>query len=196
MIFNKKREYSLQAWISTSAYTVYKIRYTNSLLSTGTYNEEDIYEDYITLDKNSNLGQISIGNFVMSKSCNIQTSTNDIEATVIKKTVYISEEEYEIKIKNNTNKTILLDTLEDGQGIKLLGNGVEHNIYINGIFVENLKIASGETKIINLRFYKNLSSNNKSKKINFSRIIKEYDEYEKDKKEYNDIIKLDVRVEE
>ena len=196
IIFNKTREYNLQAWISTSKYTVYKIRYTNSLLSTGKYEAEDVYEDYITLNKNSDLKQISIGNFVTSKSCNIITSTNDIEATFIKKITYINEEEYEIKIKNNSDKTILLDTLKDVNGIKLLGNDVEYNLYKDKLSLGNLILNSGETQIITLRFKKSLSSNNTSAKRRFLRVIKDYKTYIEDKVSYKDIVKFDIKVEE
>lgn len=196
IIFDKKREFNLQAWISTSKYTVYKIRYTNSMLSTGTYNENDVYQDYITLNKKLDTEKISIGNFIDSEECNIITKTNEIEAKVIKKKIYVEEEEYQIQIKNNTEKTILLDSLENGQTIRLIGNEIEYNAYINKLFISNLKIDSGETKIINIRFKKKFSSSNPSKKIRFSKVIKDYELYEQKKETYDEVIDITINVEE
>jgi len=195
-IFDKKREYNLQSWISTSKYTVYKIRYTNSMLSTGTYNENDVYQDYITIDKNSDEEKISVGNLIYSEDCNIVTKTDEIESTVAKKIIYISYEEYEIKVRNISDKTILLDTLESGQKIRLIGNGTPYFAYTNKLFLTNLTINPNEIKTITIRFNKNLSSNNQSERIEFLNVIKDYDLYQQNKENYTDTITIKIKVED
>lgn len=196
-IFDKKREYNLQSWISTSKYTVYKIRYTNSMLSTGTYNQDDVYEDYITLIKNNNEEKISIGNLVGIENCNILSRIDGLEVTIIKKKIYISDEEYEIKVTNNTDKTILLDNLKTNQTINLIGStGTNYGAYTNKLFLINLTINPRTTKNITIKFKKNFSSGNKSEYIEFSNIIKDYYAYIQNQENYNDKTNIKIKVED
>lgn len=193
-VFDKNREYNLQAWISTSNYTVYKIRYTNNMLSTGTYDKEDVYQDYITLNKNTNT--ISIGNFVYSEECKVETKTKDIEAVVKKKNIYMTYEEYEIQIRNNTSKTILLDTLSGYNSIRLIGNGVPYLADTNKLFLTNLIINPGAVKSIKIRFSKSLNSNNESDRIEFLKAIMDYDSYQQNSENYTNIETIKIKLED
>lgn len=189
----------MQAWISTRDYTVYKVRYTNNMLATGTYDENDVYEDYITLNKEKNTEQISIGSFVDSQECNIKTETNEIQATVKKRKIYIEFEEYEMHIKNITDKTIALDTLESYATIWLVANGgTLYYPYKNSISKNSLIIEPGENNIITIRFMKSLSSNKTSDRIQFSKAIKDYDAYLEieNKEEYSDFAEIKIKVED
>lgn len=195
-IFAKKRECNLQSWISNNDYIVYKARYTNDMMATGTYDETNIYQDYITLNRKNDNEKISIGSFIDSEECNIITKTAEIEATVVKKKIYIEDEEYEIYVKNNTDKTILLDNLKYSSTIYLTSGGVEYMAYKNELYESNLIIKPGQTKGITIRFIKNLSSNKKSKTIKFSNVIKDYNTYLKNEEAYNDIIEIKIKVED
>lgn len=195
-IFNKKRQCNLQAWISNSKYTVYKVRYTNNMLGTGTYDENDVYQDYITLNKNGDTEKISIGSFVDSEECNIITKTNEIEATVVSKKTYISDEEYEIYIKNNTDKTILLDNLKTNTNVLLEGNGIEYGAYVNKLYISTLKIEPGKIQRVIIRFIKSLGSDNNSETIQFLNVIKDYDAYIENEETYNDVTEIKIKVED
>lgn len=195
-IFNKKREFNLQAWISSSNYMIYKIRYTNSMLATGTYDESDVYQDYITLNRKQDTEKISIGSFIDSEECNIRTKTEEIEAVVVNKKIYLSDEEYEIHIKNNTDKTILLDNLKTNRTIWLLGNGKQYAPYSNKLYISDFKIEPNGIKILKIRFMKNFSSDSKSKTIQFSSVIKDYDTYKEDEQAYNDITEIEIKLED
>ena len=195
-IFDKKRECNLQAWISNSDYTVYKIRYTNNMLATGTYDENNVYQDYITLNRKNNTEKISIGSFIDSEECNIVTETEGIEATVFNKKIYLENEEYDIYIKNNTDKTILLDNLESNTTIWLLGGGVQYMPYNNKLYISTLTIEPGKTKRVTIRFMKNLSSDNKSKTIQFLNVIKDYNAYIQNEEVYTDTTEIKIKVED
>lgn len=197
IIFNIERQYNLQSWISTSKYTVYKIRYPNDMMSTGTYNEDNVYQDYITLNKKSDEEKVSIGNLVYAEDCNIVTKTNDFEVTVIKKKIYVSDEEYDIKIKNNTNKRILLDDMQTSGTINIISNSINrYSCHLNNIFLIDLIIEPGQTKEITLKFRKNLSSDNESRTIEFSNIVKDYNAYIIDIKNYTDVTTMKVNLED
>lgn len=195
-IFEKKRECNLQAWISTDEYTIYKIRYSNSMISTGTYDETDVYEDYITLNRKNNTEKISIGSFVDSEECNIVTNEDGIEATVIMKKIYISDEEYEIYVTNNTEKTILLDNLNSSTSILLQSSTSQYLAYTNKLFISNLIIEPGETQRLQIRFIKSLGSNSESRRIQFSSVIKDYEAYIQDETGYTDTTQIKIKVED
>lgn len=193
-VFSTERKYNLQAWISTDKYTVYKIRYTNNMLATGEYNKDEVYQDYITLIKDSNEEKVSVGQFVIREEENKLTKNSLMDATVIKKNVYVDDEEYEINITNNTNKTILLDDLDSSKDIKLIASsGEEYKTYINKIFTDELVIEPNKTKKIIIRFKKQCSSNNKSKYIEFSNVIKDYNEYLKNS-DYKDTLNVKIKL--
>lgn len=194
-VFKEKREYNLQSWISTNNYTVYKIRYTTNMLATGKYEEGNTFQDYITLIKNADLPKISIGNFVLAEGYNKETETKEIKARVIKKVVYIEDEEYEIEIRNKTQNTILLDNLNSSYNIKLLDkSATTYSAYINKIFEQDMKIMPEETKRIVIRFKKSCSSDKTSEYIQFSKVIRNYDDYIKNVGEYTGMFNLRIKV--
>lgn len=194
-IFSKKRLYNLQAWISEGKYTIYRIRYTNNMLATGTYEKLDVYQDYITLIKNSKEEKIAIGSFVMSEELGAETNTELIYAKVIKRNIYIEDEEYEIAIKNKTSNTILLDDLKDNKDIILINSSNEiHTTYINKIFLTDITIKPGETKKIRLRFKKTCDSTRKSQYIEFLNIIRNYNEYFNSETDYADTFKAKIKI--
>lgn len=194
-IFSQKREYNLQSWISTKEYTVYKIRYTTNMLTTGIYEENNTFLDYITLIKNSDIEKISIGSFITSEDLDIITTTNEIEARVIKKYIYLDNEEYIIQVKNKTENTIILDTLNTSNYSVLVGdNEVKYRLDINELFRSNLTIQPQITKTIKLNFKKEVNSNNKSKYIHFTNIIRNYEEYNMNSESYNDIFEIKIKI--
>lgn len=196
-IFNRKREFVLQAWISTKNYIVYRIRYTNNMLATGTYDENDVYQDYITLNRKTDTEKISLGNFVDAEYYNIVTETEEIKATVTKRILCTAYEEYEIKFKNKTEKTILLNNLKNSATIKLITeHGTEYNAQTTKIFLNDLIIAPGEVITISIRFKKSISADNVSKEIQLLDIIKDYETYIQNEDIYTDMAKITIKVED
>lgn len=194
-IFKENRQYNLQAWISTNKYTIYKIRYTTNMLVTGKYNENNTFQDYITLIKEDNEPKISIGNFILAEENNKETETKEIKARVIKKMVYIEDEEYEIEIRNKTQNPILLDNLNSNYNISLIDKeGQTYRAYINGIFKQDMKIMPQTTKRIKIKFKKACSSEKKSEYIQFSKVIRNYDDYKNNEEEYTDIFNFRIRL--
>ena len=184
-IFNKPKQYNLQSWISTSKYTVYKIRYTENILATGNYDKNEIYNDYITLVKKQDKEEISISSFIISEEMNKVTEKDGIEATVVRKNTYLEDEEYEIKIKNNTGKAILLDNLESSENIKLVTEmDNTHQTYANLLLKSKLRVDFGKLA----------TNSNKSKYIQFLKVIKDYESYNKDKENYTERMELRINL--
>lgn len=194
-IFKEKREYNLQSWVSTNQYTIYKIRYTTNLLATGKYDENNVYQDYITLIKENNNEKIAIGTFILKQELSKETDTQEIQAKVINKNIYVEDEEYELYVKNKTENIIKLDSLKKTDNIKIIGDsGGAYDVYTNKIFSSNITIQPGETKRITLRFKKSIGSDNISKYIQFSEVIRNYTEYMKDEDNYLDLFNLKIQL--
>ena len=194
-IFNRKREFNLQSWLTKSNYTVYRIRYTNNMLATGTYDENDVYQDYITLNRKDDTEKISIGNFIDAENLNIVTETEEIIANVIKKRQYMTYEEYDIQINNKTYNNVLVSDLYNTEAIKLISRtGTVYGAYTSKIFMKDLLIAPIGSQKITIRFKKNFSSTEGSKEIVISNFIKDYDTYIKDKANYNDVKSITINV--
>lgn len=194
-IFKTKKQFNLQSWISTSKYTTYKIRYTNDILATGDYDKSEIYQDYITLTKKNENEKISIGSFITSEEMDKTTKKDEIEAKVIKKNIYIEDEEYEIYITNNSNNTVLLDTLESSNNIKLVTDvGNTHKTNVSKLLKSELTIKAGQTKKITIKFKKLVSNSNESKYIEFYKVIKNYENYSENKQNYTDTLDLKINI--
>ena len=195
-VFNEKRQYNLQSWISTNDYTIYRIRYTTDLLSTGKYEEDNVYQDYITLIKNTETPKISIGNFIFAKEYeNQSTEVEELLARVIKKIVYLNDEEYEIEVKNKTQNTIMLDNLENPNNIKLLGESDStYSVYLNRIFVQDVRLQPGETKRITIRFKKSCSTDKQTEYIQFYKVIRNYESYIKNIENYTDTFSFKIKI--
>ena len=195
-IFAEKREYHLQSWISTEEYTVYKIRYTTNLLATGKYDKSNVYQDYITLVKNEAIPKISIGKLITSQEIKTEpTQVEELSARVIQKIVYIDEEIYELEVKNKTENTIVLDTLERTDGIQLIDtDGGTYRTNVNKVFESELTIKPQQTRTMTLHFNKLCSSEKKADYIQFYRVIRNQESEEQDTVNNTNMFSFKVKI--
>ena len=196
-IFTQERECNLQSWISTKEYTVYKVRYTNAMLSTGVYDPNNVYQDYLTLRKKDNTEKISIGYFIDSEACDVTTQTDILTARVTKRNIYLKYEEYEIEITNRSQATILLSKLDDTNVIMLKGkDNSYHKVNLDPLFSKDLILEPNLKKKITLKFTKDLVANVQPEEIEFRDVVTHYYEYKKSPKNYKDIIQISIKVED
>lgn len=195
-VFSKNREYNIQSWINNSKYTTYRLRITDNILATGNYDSSVKYETYITTYKNENSNKISLGDYMYTNYPNKQTKTDILEATIIKQNIYISDEEYEIKIKNISDKTVLLDNLNDSFSIRLVTtDGNAYELYKDKLFVSNMQIEPEETRTIKLKFQKSASIDKNSSYIRMKKIIKDYNAYNTNPESYNEErAEIDIKI--
>jgi len=191
--YAKQRTYNIQSWIVKGNLVTYKIRMLDDLLSTGSYTNSVKYQDFITIDNNSENPSISVGGFVKREDLNVESETEEFYVKVTKRNIYVDYEEYEISIKNLTEETVILDHLENVKGITLFGkNGVNfniENIRQNLLLKSDLK--SGNTRTLNLKFKKNYSNSTSSDYIEFKNIVRDAEEYKKIDV-YTDMITLKI----
>lgn len=195
-IFNQNRECNLQSWVTDGNYHTYKVRFIEDVMSTGVYDETEKYEDYITVVVKKNENRLNINGYIKTEEINKTTKTEEVEAQALNVDTYINYVIYTIKIKNITDKDMLLDNLTSTtNNIKLIGsNNANYRLSNKNLSISRLKIAPNENKNVELKFIKDYGSDVYGKAIQFGKIIKNYDEYKNEKEKYNNFGELKIKL--
>ena len=183
-IFTTTKTYNMQAWINASNPT-YKLRILNDVLSTGSTGE--VVEDYVTIVKENNNYKINLNSFIGKTNVNKQTKQEEITITVIGKETNMNYEIYNIKVENNSENTILLDTKQKLKSVYATGsNGATYTAFMYEIEDTFLTIKPRIHKTISIKINKIYSPNIQVNKLTFTDVIMNLDEYNntQNKKEY------------
>lgn len=111
--FEGNKQYTFQSWTSSSDdIYVYQVKIFDNMLATGKTMDEEYIEEYVTIVPVEDNYKLNINRYIGRK--NIQKTQNNDQITVEATTadVYLDYEIYTLRIKNNTEQTILLDTRE------------------------------------------------------------------------------------
>lgn len=194
-IFTSKRTYSIQSWMTGGNSYTYRVRFLENMLSTGSYNPQT-YEDYITVVNANNQTKLNINSYITRKAINKEQSSSDVKINIEYKDIYKEYEEYVIKLTNNTDKEIMLDSLETVDGIKLIGesNNVEYQALTNELSEYVLKTPSKSTRTIKIKFSKEYNSKREASKIQFLNIILDQDAYKENKNETTNKTQIEVKL--
>ena len=151
---------------------IYKVRIADDMLSTGKNNNGYAKEDYITVKKEEDEYKLNINSYIGYKQINETTNKDNIKMEVIEKNIYMQNEEYTIKITNNTESRILLDTRTQGKSLYLQDkNGNKYPYYANELTDPMLTIEESQTKEIKIKFYSTYREDKNIQNIVFSDII-------------------------
>lgn len=197
-VFATKRECNLQSWISDGNYHTYRVRMIDDIMSTGDYENSNNFQDYITVITEGNNKYLSIGQYISKEEIKNKTQeTDELIVSVDYVETYINYVEYSFSIQNKTDKVILMDTLEDASEtmyLELSGN-IKRTCNLEGLSSISLSIDPYDTKNVKIKYNKSAgASDNKVKKIYFLNIIKDYEKYLDDKKNYSDILELSINL--
>lgn len=177
-IFYINRMYSLQNWyIDNNSYTYY-IKYTEDVLATGNVNSDNNKGDYITIVNKEGAYYLNINNYVGRQGKNKTVSNNNITISVNWIDMYIDYTICNITVKNNTGKTVCIDTKEDVLSTYIYdSNNVKYTSFINENPLLELIIRDQESKTINIKFNKLYNQSRILTGITFQDIVLNYDEY-------------------
>lgn len=191
-IFTEKRIYGIENFINIGRLYTYKVKFYNDALSTGNVSDSNIYLDYITINKDS---KISINNLITTKVVDKITKDNEMTIKVIKQEVYKDYERYQIEIKNNTDKNILLDTNNSTKTLYAINSkGNSMSSYINEIPRKLLILEPERSRNYTIKFNKLYSSQNSLEYIILSDVVMDYDAYELNPKEYKQRKQIQVEL--
>lgn len=193
-LFNEeKKNYTIQNWTGS----IYEVRVTDDILSTGKIDNTVTKQDYITVVSSDNEYKLNINSYVGRKKVEEETTYKDIKIVVTQIDTYMDYQTYNLTIENNSNNSIKLDTNDDTKSIYLLDNNNHSYYFYNNEINENKLIVQSKYKnTIKIKFMNPYVSSKKIKKLVFSKMILNYDEYKnlEDKTQYKNFIQFDINI--
>lgn len=193
-LFNgDKKTYTVENWSGS----IYQVRFTGDILSTGDLTNNETKQDYITIVRENGENKLNINNYIGKQTSSRATEYKDIKISVTSIDTYMDYEIYNLSIQNNSENDILLDTSDDTKSVYLLDSkNMKYYFYSNEIIQNKLLIESKFTRSIQIKFTNSYSSSRNIKKLVFSKLVLNYDEYKnlEDKQEYQDFYEFRVDV--
>lgn len=166
------REYTIENWTKDT----YIVKFTEDLLATGKSINENSYSDYITIVDENGEKKLNINKFIDKEEINKTGENDNIKVEVLSRLKYFDYEIYELNVTNDTDNEILLDQLLDTETIYLKDNkDNRHYSYSNEIIKDDLRIFSGFTKRLKIKFDSPYITGRKINKLYFSEIVLNYD---------------------
>lgn len=191
IIFSETRTIKIENYKNSSKNNTYKVTFYGDALSTGDVSGTDTYQDYITVDKETT--KLNVNSLITSSEINAEEEVNGIKIEVLRQQIYKDYEKYEIKVENNTDKTVVLDTLASNKKVYIVDNdSVKYTAFISEIANNLLELQKYTAKTYTIKFNKNYNPSSKTKKVVFSDIVEDYEKYEQEKTE--DRLKIEVDI--
>lgn len=166
-VFNgQKKTCTIENWFGNT----YKVDIYDDMLATG---KESKYskQDYITIETENGENKLNINNYIGHKDINKTTTNDNITVQVESRDTYKDYEEYTIKVRNDKDKTIQLDTIQSPKTLYLEDEkGVKYNYYSNELADSMLTIEAGHSKEMTIKFYSTYTSSKKIRRIVFSNL--------------------------
>lgn len=167
-IFNgQKINCNIQNWTGD----IYKVEIAGDILATGKVNE-DTLQDYITIDND----KLNINRYIKRTEINKSNEKDNIKIEVLNKNTYMDYETYTIKIDNNSQSDILLDTKRDMKSMYIEDDkGVKYSSYNHELTEADLTITRNHSRTITIKYYSSYNSSKDIQRLVFSNIVMNYD---------------------
>lgn len=195
-VFKTTKTYSIQSWYSEDVNT-YKIRILNDMLSTGTYDNSEIIEDYYTIIESEQGSKLNINGYIGRIEINKFKKYANIAIALLSKDVYMDYEIYKIKIQNGSDKNIMIDSKERTTTSYLTGeNGTMFSAYMFELANQDLIIEKESDSVIEIKFNKMYNPEVQVRSITFSDIVMDYQQYQntENKNEYTNRINITIDI--
>lgn len=179
-IFENKKTYSIQLWVSKGSHYTYKVNLKDDILASGNVNSSSI-EDYYTIIYEDNAYKLNINSYIGNEKIDKFKELKEVKITILSKDIFLEYEIYNIEIENKTKNSILLDLLEKTGNMYLKDEDDFHyDAYNHEMVKEEIRI-KGKKKV-RIKFNKKYLTERKIKGIVFSDIILDYDSYKNSEK--------------
>lgn len=194
-IFNAKKTYEFQLWSAIDETYVYLVKIFEDMLSTGVANTQDYIQEYISVVEEEGQYKINIDGLVKTIDYNESESKDGIDIQVIDCDEYMDYSIYHLKVKNNTDKNILLNPIDSEDTINVKDNEqIEFDAVLMEQLEEDFLVERNTTKEIDVKFLRAYSTQTEARMLNFLNIIKDYDLYNQNRGNYTDIVKITVNL--
>lgn len=172
-VFNgQKKSISIENWIGNT----YKMIIQNDFLSTGIYNPDGDFQDYVTININKNGDiKLNINGYIGREIIDKSATSNNVTINVLRVDKYMDYEKYTYKITNNTNDQILIDDKSISESMNIRdSNNIEYAAYSHEISLSELLFSPKETKELSIKYYNNFGSEKEIESIAFEKIVLNY----------------------
>lgn len=106
-IFNNKKSYNIQAWVTEESYYTYKIDFKEDMLSTGNASSASI-EDYYTIVYQDGEYKLNINSYIGNVIVNKVSEKEELKIAVLSKDVFMEYEIYNIYITSKIRKIYII----------------------------------------------------------------------------------------
>lgn len=186
-IFNIKRTYSIKNWSDS----IYIVRYTEDMLSTGKVKSDSTFQDYIKIVNGGR--SLNISGFLGKEILNFDYQGNGVNIRVLEKTSYMDYELYTFEVQNSTGENIVLDNLSSNKTIYLTDkNNVKHYAIGNELTIDSLTVKDKYKKQISIKFDNPYIEGRVIKQITFSSVAVGFDENKNE--DYKGIISCSIDI--
>ena len=194
-IFTSERIADIKNFLSRGQLYTYRVTLYHNMLATGKVEDEDYYQDYITVNQASENGKLNINTFIEKKDIHKENQSNDIKITVIAQEIYKDYEVYEIKIDNNRDTPILIDTRRDSKSVYVVGDdGISYSSRIQEIASNLYEIPAHFSRTYRIKFSKIYSTEVETKGIVFSDIVPDSQTYNNNPEEMQTRYRISVSI--
>lgn len=178
-IFQTKKMYETQAWVNGYQTQTYKVKIMEDILSTGKINSsKNNIEDYYTLVTKGDVTKINLNGYIGRQIIEKETVYSGIRVKLLYKDIYSEYETYKIEMENTTTNTILMDTQENVKTMYLESDEQNtYNAHSHEVDKTQLTIEPNQTTVITIPFNKLYSNQAIIRKVVFSDVILNYEEY-------------------
>lgn len=187
------KNYTIENWVKD----IYRVNYTDDVMSTGNYSGNSSYKDYITIIKDSNGDyKLNINGFINKNKNNFETTEKNITIKVLEQNEYMNYCTILYEINNKSNNSIMIDDLESLDTFYLEDSEkLKYSPYTNELAKSQMIVEASGKKYLKIKYYKKYSSEKNIKGIVFSKVILNYEAYSMvDKIDYKDYGTLNIKL--
>ena len=175
--FDGNKEFSFKSWINEKNSYTYLVKIYDNMLASGKSSDADYIEDYITVITVEDTYKINVDGYIGRKFVNKDVSNESVDIKMLYRDIYMDYELDTFYIVNNTDATIMVDTMENTKNTYLVDlNENKYDAFVNENKKEDMIVNPCETRNVKIKFNVAYRENLKIKKACFSKIVN-YDEF-------------------
>lgn len=190
--FDGNKEYSFKSWIAKKNSYTYLVNIYENMLSTGKSNNDEYIEDYITVVPSEDTYKINTDGYIGREFINKEAENENLNIKLSYKDIYMDYELGTFYVKNNTDDTIMLDTMENTKNTYLVdSNKNKYDAFVYENKTEDMILKSNQVKNVTIKFNVAYREDLKIKAVCFSKIVN-YVEYNNNKESESRVIKIEL----
>ena len=172
----ERKSFEIENWANNT----YKVDIVPDMLATGKSNNGEVMQDHITVDDD----KLNINNYIGRTNIEKSKENDGVTITINYKDAYMDYEKYNITVKNEGDRQITLDSLENPDTMYIEDrNGVKYSSYNHELTKEQMQIGVGETNTLEIKYYSTYISTKDIRRLVFSNF--DSGKYNNEKEEFN-----------